>query len=506
MKGFVLVSLVLLGVHVLAEDLNLRGVPKSVRSKYFEALESNHFRCFDGSKVIPKLQFNDDYCDCDDGSDEPGTSACSQSKFWCQNKFHEGRFLPSSRVNDGVCDCCDGTDEYAHSNSCPNSCFELGAEKRKELQDKAAVYKNGINIRASYISRSQTTLESKSLELQNTLNELNSLQDPIISLKSEIEELEKLIEPPHVETPATQPETPQPQESSGNEGADGQAQVDIEALGDESTFEKLNPQINVIDTQAADVEDDVQNELQDSVASKYEQDNEQAPPKERHITFDDMPDDDDNTYDEDDDYYRDGMDSDYDDDFQDFGDDTPEVEEPKNTAEEPQAGDVPTNVSELTPLEQKRRQLQGLESRRSDLEVTRDRLQKILNKDYGPEKGFFELHERCFDLVTNQYTYSVCPYKQATQQGDSTANLGRSFSFEDNYSKMAFRQGDGCWQGPQRSMTVTLVCGAKEEVQRVEEPERCVYTSIMTTPMACSPAELKQLEAELQKALNPEDE
>eukprot|EP00002_Diphylleia_rotans_P000606 TRINITY_DN1030_c0_g1_i10.p1 TRINITY_DN1030_c0_g1~~TRINITY_DN1030_c0_g1_i10.p1 ORF type:complete len:220 (-),score=45.94 TRINITY_DN1030_c0_g1_i10:321-980(-) len=219
-----------------------------------------------------------------------------------------------------------------------------------------------------------------------------------------------------------------------------------------------------------------------------------------------MPDDDDNTYDEDDDYYRDGMDSDYDDDFQDFGDDTPEVEEPKNTAEEPQAGDVPTNVSELTPLEQKRRQLQGLESRRSDLEVTRDRLQKILNKDYGPEKGFFELHERCFDLVTNQYTYSVCPYKQATQQGDSTANLGRSFSFEDNYSKMAFRQGDGCWQGPQRSMTVTLVCGAKEEVQRVEEPERCVYTSIMTTPMACSPAELKQLEAELQKALNPEDE
>jgi len=30
------------------------------------------FRCFDGSHTIPFAHVNDDYCDCMDGSDEPG--------------------------------------------------------------------------------------------------------------------------------------------------------------------------------------------------------------------------------------------------------------------------------------------------------------------------------------------------------------------------------------------------------------------------------------------------
>lgn len=61
------------------------------------------FQCLDGSATIPFLLVNDDYCDCDDGSDEPGTSACSNGVFHCSNIGFVEKIIPSSRVNDGIC-------------------------------------------------------------------------------------------------------------------------------------------------------------------------------------------------------------------------------------------------------------------------------------------------------------------------------------------------------------------------------------------------------------------
>ncbi|XP_045182305.2 glucosidase 2 subunit beta-like [Mercenaria mercenaria] len=80
----------------------------------YKADSSGNFQCVQSKKVIPFSSVNDDYCDCDDGSDEPGTSACPESRFYCtfQNPDIEPQHILGSRVNDGVCDCCDGSDEW----------------------------------------------------------------------------------------------------------------------------------------------------------------------------------------------------------------------------------------------------------------------------------------------------------------------------------------------------------------------------------------------------------
>ena len=50
-----------------------------VNPKEIDRYSSDTFTC-DGNKVISIKSINDDYCDCLDGSDEPGTSACNQGK------------------------------------------------------------------------------------------------------------------------------------------------------------------------------------------------------------------------------------------------------------------------------------------------------------------------------------------------------------------------------------------------------------------------------------------
>lgn len=90
----------------------IRGVNPDEADLYV-ANDNQMFTCLHSKKLIPFSDVNDDYCDCDDNTDEPGTSACD-GKFYCKTQFPNQALvvLPSNRVNDGICDCCDGSDEW----------------------------------------------------------------------------------------------------------------------------------------------------------------------------------------------------------------------------------------------------------------------------------------------------------------------------------------------------------------------------------------------------------
>ena len=63
--------LLALPISALAAVEKTHGVPPSLLDKYTPSSKST-WTCLDGSKEIAWSAVNDDFCDCPDGSDEPG--------------------------------------------------------------------------------------------------------------------------------------------------------------------------------------------------------------------------------------------------------------------------------------------------------------------------------------------------------------------------------------------------------------------------------------------------
>ncbi|KAL5147800.1 Glucosidase 2 subunit beta [Glycine soja] len=147
----------LLGIHPLDE-------------KYYS---SEMIKCKDESKSFSRDRLNDNFCDCPDGTDEPGTSACPNGKFYCRNLGSKPQFIVSSHVNDHFCglfvialctclwsfskakewtrdlNCCDGSDEYDGTICCPNTCVMGGNAESTFRNCKSKASKNGVKSEES---------------------------------------------------------------------------------------------------------------------------------------------------------------------------------------------------------------------------------------------------------------------------------------------------------------------------------------------------------------------
>lgn len=64
-------------VSLPASGSLLNAMPSWIRDSPAFSADAGVWKCLDGNGVIPWEWVNDDYCDCKDGSDEPGTAACA---------------------------------------------------------------------------------------------------------------------------------------------------------------------------------------------------------------------------------------------------------------------------------------------------------------------------------------------------------------------------------------------------------------------------------------------
>lgn len=156
------------------------------RRGHYELSEQQNFKCLDGSRTIPKQFLNDDYCDCIDASDEPGTSACPHGQFFCQNHGYIQKLIPSAWVNDGQCDCCDASDEYDSNATCANDCAVLGELYRQEQERHKEVADKGSAMRSQYKEQAKAMRDQSTQLLEQYRRDLSEKEQAVKKLEEEL--------------------------------------------------------------------------------------------------------------------------------------------------------------------------------------------------------------------------------------------------------------------------------------------------------------------------------
>ncbi|XP_068676407.1 glucosidase 2 subunit beta-like [Montipora foliosa] len=495
---------------------------------------SKDFTCLDGLLTIPFNSVNDDYCDCSDGSDEPGTPACSNGIYHCTNAGFRPKNIPSSRVNDGLCDCCDGSDEYDGSVSCPNTCKELYKELYQRQREDAELAKQGLAVKQDYSRQGQEKKEDRKQKLEELKKQLEEKKAAVESLrakKEEVEAIEKEAKDKHEnEWKETKAKILAERDRASAEAAfkaldvdeDGrltvQEIVDTELLdkkyNDEEAKELLG---GYEDTDF----DSFYSVLWSNVKEKYLHNEPKQPPAEEaeeKPTEAETPATDtenpppsppiDESFDEDEDLPDvPGDDEDEDEeDADDMGDDREPSDELKHEAEK-QAAVSDTEESKdddlkmpefdeetkakISAADQARKEFNDADTDSRDTEREISELERTLDINLGQEEEFAPLHGQCFEYTDREYLYKLCPFDKASQQpkgGGSETSLGTwgEWTGDPNkYSRMKYSGGQSCWNGPSRSAEVNLRCGSTNEVIQVSEPSRCEYLMEFKTPAAC---------------------
>ena len=187
-------------------------------AKYYK--DSETFTCISAPSIqLSIARLNDDFCDCPDGSDEPGTSACAHLSplspvflgstptddidttialpgFYCKNKGHQPSYVPFTAVNDGVCDydvCCDGSDEWARVGGvrCEDRCKEIGREWRKRDEQRQKSLSSAAKKRKDIVAEADKLRKEVEARIQSLNTEIQGGEIKLKGLEADLAEAER---------------------------------------------------------------------------------------------------------------------------------------------------------------------------------------------------------------------------------------------------------------------------------------------------------------------------
>ena len=105
---------------------------------------------------------------------------------------------------------------------------------------------------------------------------------------------------------------------------------------------------------------------------------------------------------------------------------------------------------------------------------------------YGKDNEYLALKDKCFEKRFQGYNYNFCFYGSAKQDSNNLGSWdGLEVDATAGTTKAIFKNGASCWNGPSRSLHVTLECGSENDILDVYEPSMCEYHMKFSTPASC---------------------
>ncbi|KAK4993170.1 hypothetical protein LTR50_000656 [Elasticomyces elasticus] len=544
-------SLIVLKLALLtlasAEANRPRGVSPEF-AKYYK--DPATFTCISNPSVhLPASLVNDDYCDCPDGSDEPGTSACSYLSplspitppdipnnddvntttalpgFYCKNKGHLPAYVPFTNVNDGVCDydtCCDGSDEWAGvgGTKCEDKCKEIGKEWKKNDEARQKALGNAGKRRKDLVAEAGRLRKEVEDRIQSLTTQIEGSEIKVRNLEDELRDVERR-EKGRVVRGSGERKTSRINVLAGlarqriDELRDTLIRVrqernsskdrvkELEAIL--STFkEEYNPNFNDEGVKRAvrSWEEYAARDKPSDGDAAHDRDLDAItqPDKENGLDWEEWEDSEESS--EVDVLYK----------FEEY------LPVPLRTwldqklrdlrvwaIENGMLADRPSDSGESRAVSDARNRLESAQKELKDNTESINTHREDLAKDYGPDDVFRALKGQCVSTDSGEYTYEVCFLDKTTQKskkGGGHTGMGNFVRLETIFVDedlppdgkglgsgqriaMKHENGQHCWNGPNRSTTVVLACAEKEEIWKIVEEEKCVYRMEVGTPAVC---------------------